>query len=72
MALNRIREVAENKGIKELSPSQQILESLQIHIHTWNKWWEKKKDPVLWQLPIIADFLNCSIEDLVEVPEKIK
>jgi hypothetical protein len=37
MALNRIREVAENKGIKELSPSQKILESLQIHIHTFNR-----------------------------------
>ena len=67
MAINRIKEVAENRGFKEINPTQDVLDNLDTHLHTWNKWWLKKKDPEIWQLPIIASFLGCEIEDLLDI-----
>lgn len=65
MTVNRIKEIAEEKGIRDLSPTEHVLKELKIHIHTWNRWWSKKKDPELWQLPVIAEFLHCEVSELL-------
>lgn len=72
MAINRIKEVAKDKGFRELNPTEQVLKSLKTTMNTWNKWWSKKKDPEVWQLPIISDFLDCEIEDLIKTNKTIK
>lgn len=67
--MNRIGEILNQRGIGEMIPSEQILDQLQIKMQTWNKWVNKKKDPEMWQLPIIARFLDCEIIDLFPSPE---
>lgn len=65
-AVNRLFEVLESKGVKELRPDDSNLERLGIKIHTWNKWIAKKSDPELWQLKIIAEsILQCEISQLL-------
>lgn len=66
--MNRIGEILKDRGFEELAPDQKILEELKIKLHTWNKWVNKKKDPEMWQLPIIARFLDCDIIDLFPRP----
>lgn len=63
--MNRIAQIIKEKGIEEIRPSQAVLEKLGVKIHTWNKWVENKIDPELVQLPVIADFLNCTVADLI-------
>lgn len=63
--MNRISQIIKEKGIQELKPGKEILDRLGVKIHTWNKWVENEKDPELVQLPVIAEFLNCSIADLI-------
>lgn len=63
--MNRISQIIKEKGIEELRPSQQILDRLGIKIRTWNAWVDNEKDPELVQLPVIAEFLNCTVADLI-------
>lgn len=62
--MNRIGAILKDRGIEDMAPSQKILEELDIKLHTWNKWVHSKKDPEMWQLPIIARFLDVEITDL--------
>jgi hypothetical protein len=62
--MNRISAILKARGIEELAPEQKILDELDIKIHTWNKWVGNKKDPEMWQLPIIAQFLDVDITEL--------
>ncbi|MFN3758482.1 MAG: hypothetical protein ACK4SF_04625 [Algoriphagus aquaeductus] len=62
--MNRIGVILKDRGIEDLAPSQKILDELQVKLHTWNKWVHNKKDPEMWQLPIIARFLDVEITDL--------
>lgn len=62
--MNRIAAILKSRGIEELNPEQKILDELQVKLHTWNKWVGNKKDPEMWQIPIIARFLDCDITDL--------
>lgn len=64
--MNRIKQVLQTKGIDELRPSKSLLEKLDIQVNSWNKFVENKKDPALWQLEIIAEFLDCPIAALIE------
>lgn len=68
--MNRIKEVLQKKEITELRPSDELLSRMDVKIHTWNKWVEKKKDPEVWQLQIVAEFLGCDISDLLPRNEK--
>lgn len=71
MAINRIAEVMNQKGYDDLKPSDRILEKLGIpDLKKWNKWVNKKSDPELRQLNIIAEFLNCEINDLVPTKQE--
>lgn len=65
MSINRIKEVLEEKGIIGLRPSNKQLVEMGTTIHTWNKWINKKLDPELRQLEPLAEFLGCSINELV-------
>jgi len=68
--MNRIKEVLQTKNIDEVRPSKDLLDLLGIGVHSWNKWVEKKKDPELWQLEIVASFLSCNLSDLVQANER--
>jgi hypothetical protein len=63
--MNRIKEVLQKKGIRELRPTDQVLDQMGIKIHTWIKWVDGSKDPELVQLPIIAELLECEVVDLI-------
>lgn len=62
--MNRIAAILKSRGIEELAPEQKILDELQVKLHTWNKWVHNKKDPEMWQLPIVARFLDVEIPEL--------
>lgn len=62
--MNQIGEILKQRGIEDITPGIHILERLQIKLHTWNKWVHNKKDPEMWQIPILAEFLDCEIEEL--------
>jgi transcriptional regulator with XRE-family HTH domain len=67
--MNRIKEVIKTKGLdgfEGLRPSEEVLKRIGVNIKTWNKWVDNKKDPALDQLPAIAEFLKCEVEDLIE------
>lgn len=64
--MNRIKKIMIQKQIEELRPSDDFLETLGVKINTWTKWVENRQDPELWQLPLIAEFLNCDVCDLIE------
>ena len=66
--MNQIGAILKQRGIVELAPDQKILEELDIKLHTWNKWVHNKKDPEMWQLPIIARFLDVDILELFPAP----
>jgi transcriptional regulator with XRE-family HTH domain len=63
--MNKIKEVLESKGIDNLRPSDKVLDKLGVKVHTWNMWVKKQKDPDLHQLSLVADFLNCTVLDLL-------
>ena len=63
--MNNIRKVMKEKGIEDIRPSKEILEKMDIKIHTWNKFLEGKKDPSLKQLDVIASFLGCEVSELI-------
>ena len=65
MCINKISEVLEEKGIGNIRPTDAQLEAMGITIHIWNKWYRKTADPEIQHLPAIADFLNCTIDELV-------
>ena len=64
--MNRIKKIMSQKQIEELRPSDDFLETLGVKINTWTKWVENRQDPELWQLPLIAEFINCHVCDLIE------
>lgn len=71
MAINKIKEVIESKGFSELTPSKEMLSELGVKLHSWNRWCEKKSDPTFHQVPIIARYLSCTVEELFpEVSEE--
>jgi DNA-binding Xre family transcriptional regulator len=63
---NSLLNYLQEKDIQSLRPSGDLLSKLDIKIHTWNKWMERKSDPELWQLVEIARFLGCAPADLIE------
>lgn len=63
--MNQIKSYLEKKGIEDIRPSDDTLKKMGIKIHSWNKWLDNKKDPEVWQLEIIAKFLECTISDLI-------
>ncbi len=68
-AMNRINAILTKRGIEDMTPNQALLVELDIKLHTWNKWVHNKKDPEMWQLPIIANFLDVEITDLFPAPK---
>lgn len=66
MCVNRISEVLANRGIVSVRPTEDQLNEMGITLHTWNKWVRKKSDPGLNHLEDIANFLECSINELIE------
>lgn len=62
--INQIKEILEEKGVSSLNPSKEVLKRMGIHIHSWNKWVNKKSDPEFSQVPEIARFLDCDVSDI--------
>lgn len=64
--MNNIKKVIDQKysRFKSVTPADDILDSWGIHVKTWNKWVENEKDPSLEQLPLVADFLDCDVQEL--------
>lgn len=69
MCVNRLKEILGERGLDKIRPSDDKLNELSTTIHTWNKWINKKLDPELSQLQPLAEFLGCSIQELIEVKE---
>jgi transcriptional regulator with XRE-family HTH domain len=69
--MNRISKILRHKGISEVRPTEEALEKLGVNIKTWNKWVDGTKDPELAQLPVIAEFLQCDVCDLIERPTAV-
>lgn len=67
--MNRIKKVMQGKGIDGIRPTNTLLEKMGITLRIWNKWVENKKDPHLDQLPLVAEFLNCQVSELLEIPQ---
>lgn len=65
--MNSIKKIIERKGIKHLRPTPIALDKMGIKMNTWNKWVDNRKDPDLDQLPLIAEFLDCKVVDLIEI-----
>jgi hypothetical protein len=67
--MNGIKKVITEKygRFKSVTPSDEILENWGVHIKTWNKWVDNDKDPDLDQLALVADFLECDIQDLLHL-----
>jgi transcriptional regulator with XRE-family HTH domain len=63
--MNQIKKVMKNKGIEDIKPTDEVLESLGVKIHTWNKWVSGKKDPTITQLETISQFLGCKVSELI-------
>lgn len=69
MFVNRVKEVLKERGLDEIRPSEMKLKELNTSRHSWTKWINKKLDPELSQLQPLAEFLGCSIQELIEVKE---
>lgn len=67
--MNRIKNVLKKNQMEEMKPSSDFLDSLNVGIKTWNKWVDGRTDPELWQLPHIAELLNCDICELIKEPK---
>lgn len=65
MCVNRISEILENKGFTNVRPTDNQLHDMGITLHTWNKWVRKKSDPEMIHMKAIAEFLSCSIDELI-------
>jgi hypothetical protein len=68
--MNKIKIVLERKGIQHIRPSDSLLDRMGVKVHTWNMWVANQKDPELFQLPMIADFLNCTVMELIVMEAK--
>lgn len=64
--MNSIKKIIMKKGIQDLRPNPTALDKMGIKMNTWNKWVNNHKDPDLDQLPLIAEFLDCKVVDLLE------
>jgi len=64
-SVNQIRKVIENKGFKDLIPNEDQLKRMDCTIQMWNKWVAGKRDPHLYQIQSISNFLGCALEDLI-------
>nr|WP_287937771.1 helix-turn-helix transcriptional regulator [Algoriphagus sp.] len=64
--MNRIAKIIAQSGFSGVRPTEEVLKRIGVNIKTWNKWVDNKKDPALDQLPAIAEFLKCEVEDLIE------
>ena len=69
MCVNRLKEVLRERGLDEIRPSEQKLKELKTSRHSWTRWINKKLDPELSQLQPLAEFLGCSIQEIIEVKE---
>jgi len=67
--MNRIQKILKEKGIADLRPSQEALESMGVKYPTWRLWVDNKKDPEIAQLHAIAAFLGCSVCELIQETE---
>lgn len=68
---NRIREILQEKGIEELKPTLQQLNKMNTTLTMWNKWIENKRNPEFDQLILVADFLDCTVQDIFPSKEKV-
>lgn len=68
--MNKIKSILDSRGIAEMMPCDAVLNKMGIRSNTWTRWVANKKDPNIDQLPIVADFLNCRIVDLIDVEVK--
>jgi hypothetical protein len=69
--MNRINLILASRGVESIRPSKAVLEKLQIKFNTWNMWVANEKDPQLFQLPIVADFLNVKVKDLLVMEPEV-
>ncbi|MCG8307305.1 MAG: helix-turn-helix transcriptional regulator [Cytophagales bacterium] len=67
--VNRIKEIMQQRGMEWVRPSDQKLKEMNATYSMWNMWVNKKADPQLYQLQYIANFLGCSIDELIERKE---
>jgi len=71
MAVNKIREILKSKGWESLKPSEETLRKMGLpDLKKWNKWVNKKSDPELWQVPVIAQFLHSSTEQIIPTKQE--
>ncbi len=70
--MNRIQKILKEKGIADLRPSEEFLQSVGVKINTWNQWVANKRDPEIGQLHAIAAFLDCNVCELIQEPETAK
>lgn len=70
MSFNRIKEILEEKGIKEIKLTSSMLSKLGITDKMWTKWINKSNDPNLNQLPIVAEILDTDIYNIILMEEE--
>lgn len=61
---NQIKEVLKKNGIADLRPTQNQLEEMGATPKIWTKWIRKTANPTFDQIPAIAAFIGCEIQDL--------
>jgi transcriptional regulator with XRE-family HTH domain len=61
---NQIKEVLKNRGVADLQPTLKQLEELGATPKIWRKWVRKTTNPSFEQVPAIAAFIGCEINDL--------
>lgn len=67
---NQIKEVLKKKGVADLRPTQKQLEELSATPKIWTKWIRKTANPSFEQVPAIASFIGCEIQELF--PEHVE
>lgn len=69
---NRIGDYLKENGIEDIRPNENILHNMDATIHSWYKWIRRKSDPQLYQLYYIADFLNCTPQELLQTNQLVE
>jgi transcriptional regulator with XRE-family HTH domain len=70
MAFNRIKEILEEKGIREIKLTDDMLQRLGITDKMWTKWINGSNDPNLNQLPLVAALLDTDIYNIIPMHEE--
>ena len=61
---NQIKEVLQKKGVADMRPTKHQMEEMGTTPKVWTKWLKKTANPGFEQVPTIASFLGCEIQDL--------